>query len=154
MPKLDLTQIELRKGSTYPAPFDKVCEDRTGLGVSDAGGLTQFGAHLMTLAPGSWSSQRHHHSHEDEIVYIISGRPTLYEGDEATTLSPGDITVHPMNDGIGHHIKNETDEPVTYFVVGGRNPASDNVVYPDIDLALPANGTTARVFQTKSGTPY
>jgi len=108
----------------------------------------------MTLAPGAWSSQRHHHSHEDEIVFIVSGHPTLYEGDEGMSLSPGDVTTHPMGNGIGHQMRNETEQDVVYLVVGGRNPETDNCVYPDIDLALPANGSRQRVFQHKDGTAY
>jgi len=154
MPKLDLSQIEPRLGSGYPAPFDEPCKTRTAFQLSDLGGLTQFGANIITLPPGAWSSQRHHHSAEDEVVFIISGSPTLYEGKDGIPLSPGDVTVHPMGDGIGHHMKNETDSDVTFLVVGGRNPETDSGVYPDIDLALPANGTPNRVFQRKNGTPY
>jgi len=62
------------------------------------------------LPPGAWSSQRHHHSAEDELIFIISGHPTLYEGGVGVPLSPGDVTTHPMADGIGHHMKNETDQ--------------------------------------------
>lgn len=154
MPKLDLETLTPRIGSDYPAPFDAPCQSRSGLKLSDAGGLTQFGAHLITLKPGSWSSQRHHHSAEDELVYIISGHPTLYEGTEGLQLSPGDITVHPMGDGIGHHMKNETTTDVTFLVVGGRNPQQDHVIYPDIDLDLPTNGTTDRVYQGKKDRIY
>ena len=38
--------------------------------LSDAGGLRQFGCHIETLPPGTWSSQRHWHSAEDEFLYI------------------------------------------------------------------------------------
>ncbi|GGX73398.1 transcriptional regulator [Litorimonas cladophorae] len=154
MPKLDLSQIEPHIGSNYPAPFDTPCKARSGLRLSEAGEVTQFGANLMTLSPGAWSSQRHHHSTEDEIVMIISGHPTLYESSTGVPLSPGDVTVHPMGNGIGHHMKNETDADVIYLVVGGRNPETDSAVYPDIDLDLPANGTPDRIYQHKDGTPY
>ena len=154
MPKLDLNQISPVKGSTYPAPFDEPCKNRTGLSISDAGGLTQFGAKLVTLVPGAWSSQRHYHSHEDEIIYIVSGHPKLYEDGEAVTLSPGDVTTHPMNDGIAHHMKNETDKDVVYLVIGGRSPETDSVIYPDIDLDLPSNGMPSRRFKRKDGSPY
>jgi len=56
MPKLDLQKIQARIGSTYPAPFDEPCKTRTGLGLSDASGLTQFGAHLVILALGVLSA--------------------------------------------------------------------------------------------------
>lgn len=154
MPKLNLDELDPRIGSNYPAPFDTPCQARSGLRLSEAGGLSQFRANLMTLKPGAWSSQRHHHSAEDEIVYIVSGHPTLYEGANGVTLSPGDITTHPMGDGIGHHMKNETEVDAVYLVIGGRNPETDHAVYPDIDLDLPANGTTERVYQRKDGRFY
>ena len=154
MPKLNLSHIEPRVGDDYPAPFNVPCNARSTLRLSDASGLTQFGANLITLPPGTWSSQRHHHSAEDEIVYIISGHPTLYEGGAPIALSPGDVTAHPMGDGIGHHMKNESDEDVVFLVVGGRNPETDSCVYPDVDLDLPANGTPSRPYQRKDGTPY
>lgn len=154
MPKLDLANLTPRIGSDYPAPFDTPCQERSGLRLSEAGGLTQFGANLITLPPGAWSSQRHHHSHEDEIVFIISGYPTLYEGSEGIALAPGDVTVHPMGDGVAHHMKNESEKAVTYLVIGRRNPQRDSVIYPDIDLDLPANGTSERVYQQKDSSPY
>lgn len=154
MPKLDLSEIEPRQGSDYPAPFHEPCQNRINTPLSDLGGLTQFGASLITLLPGAWSSQRHHHSGEDELVYIISGEPTLYEGSTGIQLKAGDVTAHPMNDGVGHHMKNETSEPVVFFVIGSRKPEQDHVVYPDIDLDLPANGTAKRPYRHKDGTPY
>jgi len=41
--------------------------------LSDAGGLTQFGAFTETLPPGSRSSLRHWHVTEDEFIYMLSG---------------------------------------------------------------------------------
>ena len=43
------------------------------LQLSVAGGITQFGAYLDTLAPGAWSGQRHWHSAEDEFLYVLDG---------------------------------------------------------------------------------
>ena len=45
----------------------------------EAGGLRDFGVNLMTLPPGSWSSQRHWHSDEDEFVYVLEGEVTLID---------------------------------------------------------------------------
>ena len=57
---------------------------------SDSGGLTQFGAFLETLQPGSSSSIRHWHSDEDEMLYMLEGMLTVHEGAETYTLSPGE----------------------------------------------------------------
>ena len=73
MPKLDIAAIAPRKGSIYPAPFAELAKDRLKRALGNAGGLSDFGVNLVTLPPGSWSSQRHWHSAEDELVYILSG---------------------------------------------------------------------------------
>ena len=74
MPKLNLSNIQRRVGDDYPAPYNIPCNARSGLSLSDAAGLTQFGAHLITLPSGTWCSQRHHHSHEDVVFLVIGGR--------------------------------------------------------------------------------
>jgi uncharacterized cupin superfamily protein len=154
MPKINLSALPVKIGSTYPAPFDTPCLDRRRISPGDAGGLTQFGAHIMTLNPGAWSSQRHYHGAEDELVYIISGHPTLIDDAGRQKLSPGDVTTHKAGEANGHHMINETEGPVQYLVIGGRSPENDHAVYPDIDLDLPANGTAQRVYQRKNGAPY
>ena len=150
MPILDLSAITPKTSCGYFAPLDAPCKGRSSLRLSDAGGLTQFGANLITLAPGTWASQRHHHSAEDELVYIISGHPTFIDNDGERVLSPGDVTAHPMGDGNGHHMINRTDEDVTFLVIGTKNAQNDHVRYPDVDLDLPANGTAERVFVKKT----
>ena len=71
------------------------------LHLSDAGGLTRFGAHVQTLRPGSRSSDRHWHEQEDEFLYmdeflyIISGEATVVEEDGVHPLRPGDAACWP-----------------------------------------------------------
>jgi len=153
MPKLDLAKIPEKVGTGYPPPFDAPCLNRTGRDLSTPSGLTQFGARLVTLPPGSWSSQRHWHSHEDELIYIVSGHPTFIDDEGPQTLTPGDFTAHPGGDGNGHHMKNETDEDVMFLVIGARAPDKDHCRYPDVDMDLPCNGTDERVFVRKDGSP-
>lgn len=151
MPKLNLENLDVRIGTGYPSPYDEPCLEREGVDLSTPGGLTQFGARLITLPPGSWSSQRHWHSHEDELVYIVSGHPTFVDDDGPQALSPGDVTTHPGGDSNGHHMMNETDEPVTFLVVGTRAAHLDHCHYSDVDMDLPMNGTDNRIFVRKDG---
>ncbi len=154
MPKISLKDVPETSGTNYPSPFDGPCLDRSKKAVGDFGGLTQFGAHIITLPPGAWSSQRHWHSAEDEMVMILEGHPILIDDHGQTELSPGDITTHPAGDGNGHHMQNLTNEDVRFLIIGSRNPGSDHAHYPDIDLDLPANGTAKRVYRRKDGAPY
>ncbi len=93
MPKIDTSSVPSRKGSGYPSPFDEPCAARTRRRLGNAGDLRDFGVNLMTLPPGSWSSQRHWHSHEDEFVYLLEGELVLIEDGSETVLHPGDCAL-------------------------------------------------------------
>ncbi len=133
MPKLDLHAVQKRKGSGYPSPFDAPCADRVRQRLGDAGGLTDFGVNLMQLPPGSWSSQRHWHSHEDEFVYILQGQLTLIEDGGETVLSAGDCAAFPKGTGNGHHMVNKSSGLAIYLEIGSRQPA-DLTTCSDVDM--------------------
>ena len=154
MPKINSKDIGVMTGATYPQDLNEPCKTRVTRFLSMAGGLTQFGANHVTLPPGCWASQRHHHSAEDEFVYILSGSPTLIDDNGETALKAGDSCAHPAGDGNGHHLINRTDEEVSFLVIGTRNPQKYNGRYPDVDLDLPANGTFIRQQVHKDGTTY
>ncbi len=121
--------------------------------ISDSAGLTQFGAFIEELPPGSRSSHTHWHMEEDEMVLILSGSITLIEGEMETELHPGDAACWKAGDAVGHSMHNRTDAPVRYMVIGTRAPA-DRVTYPDHDRVLifdRANGT--RSYETLDGKP-
>jgi len=154
MPIINLEDVPEISGTTYPAPYDTPCIARRKKAIGDVGGLTQFGAHIITLPPGSWSSQRHWHSTEDEFIMVLESCPTFIDDNGETELVPGNITTHPAGDGNGHHMQNRTEKDVKFLIIGTRNPEADSGHYPDIDLAIPANGTSDRVFTRKDGSPY
>ena len=90
MPKLDLTQVPVKTGSIYPAPYAAMMAGRTSLRLGDAGGLTQFGANLVTLQPGAISSLRHAHQFEDEFVMMAEGELVMIEDEGEELMRPGD----------------------------------------------------------------
>ena len=90
MTKIDIARVPERKGSSYPAPFDKPCAARVRKQLGDAAGLTDFGVNLLRLPPGAWSSQRHWHDAEDEFTYVLSGEVVL-----VTDATETDVTIYP-----------------------------------------------------------
>jgi Uncharacterized conserved protein, contains double-stranded beta-helix domain len=139
--------------SLYPEPFAAMVKNRIRRKLGDHFGLTNFGVNVTSLAPGSISALKHHHSRQDEFIYILSGHPTLVYGDDEYLLSPGDCFGFKANSGIAHQLRNHTAAEVTYIEVGDRLPA-DTVEYPDDDLALvqTADGTWSALH--KDGSPY
>lgn len=100
--------------------------------ISEAGGLTQFGALIETLEPDSRSSIKHWHSGEDELIYVLDGEVTLIEGESETILRPGEAATFKAGEPTGHYLHNRTDQPTRCLVVGTRAPI-DIITCPDHD---------------------
>jgi uncharacterized cupin superfamily protein len=150
MPKIDITAVPERKGTSYPAQFNAPCAQRIRQRLGNAGGLTDFGVNLMRLPPGNWSSQRHWHSHEDEFVYVLEGELLLVEDGAETLLRAGDCAAFSKASGNGHHMINRSDRMAIYLEVGSRHP-DDLTTCSDIDM-MSANKDGR--FVHKDGTPY
>lgn len=100
--------------------------------ISEPAGLTQFGAFIELLPPGSRSSLRHWHSAEDEMVFVLEGEVTLHEGEEATILRAGDAAAFRAGHPVGHYLENAGVATARYLVVGTRAP-TDVITYPEHD---------------------
>lgn len=140
MPKVDLSSLPRIAKSSYPAPFNAAVSGRSWLDIAEAVGLSQFGANLCTVEPGAWSSQRHWHSAEDELVMMVSGRLVLVEDDTETDMGPGDIATFKAGDANGHHLQNRSDAPATFLAIGPNHPEIDVCAYPDIGMVLDRRG--------------
>jgi uncharacterized cupin superfamily protein len=105
------------------------------LPLSDTGGLTQLGAHLVILSPGAGTSARHWHSAEDEIVFVIEGIVTVFTADGAVEIGPGDAGCWPAGIPAPHACANRSDAPATYLVIGAR-VEGDICHYPDTGRRL------------------
>jgi uncharacterized cupin superfamily protein len=74
---------------TEVSPVQGSAEPNQTLWISEAGELTQFGAFIEVLQPGSRSSIKHWHSAEDEMVYVLAGEITVIEGTTETVRAAG-----------------------------------------------------------------
>ena len=134
MPKIDPDGLPENSRSGYLQPYRAAVEGRRWQSIAAAGGLSQFGANLVTLAPGAWSSQRHWHSAEDELVVLLSGTAVLVENDGETPMRPGDIASFKAGVPNGHHLQNRSMEAVVFLAIGTDRPSIDQCHYPDIDM--------------------
>ena len=135
MPKLiDIAAAQTSLGSQYPAPFHEPCAQRCRRRLGDVAGLTQFGVNLTHLPPGTWSSQRHWHTVEDEFIYVLKGELVLVTDAGEETLRAGDCSGFKAGVEDGHHVQNRSNEEVLFLEVGSRRTEEDEAYYPDIDL--------------------
>ena len=151
--RIDAAVVTPVLGSLYPSPYDLPCRARERRRLGDAAGLTQFGVNLLRLAPGSWSSQRHWHSHEDEFVYVLVGVVTLVSDAGEEVLRAGDAAGFKAGEANGHTLQNRSAEDALLLEIGSRDEVQDATTYPDIDLRAPAGGKPA-IFTHRDGTPY
>ena len=149
---LDPVSVTSRVGSTYPAPFGAPLAGREKRALGDALKLTQFGVNLVTLAPGTWSSQRHWHANEDEFIYVLDGEVTLVTDAGEKVLGPGMAAGFPAGKPDGHHLVNRSERPALYLEVDTR-AAYEEAHHSDIDMVARKEGGRF-VFTHKNGDPY
>jgi len=149
MPKLDTA-----RWADQPGVVNRFSGQSDGpyaeLVLGDQAGLTQFGARLERLPPGSRSSHRHWHETEDEFLYVLSGELVLLE-DEESVLRAGEAAAWAAGSPVAHCLENRSGADAVYLVVGTR--ASKGVVhYPDHDVVMHHDGTGRR-FTRGDGSP-
>ena len=148
MPKVNLDAIEKINRTGYPAPFDKEVQRRWAQRLGPIFGLTDYGANVATLEPEAWSSQRHWHEGEDELVVMLEGEAVLVEDEGETVMRPGDVAVFPKGVANGHHFINRSASPCRLIAIG--RPPGAACYYSDIDMMVGADGN----YVHKDGTAY
>jgi uncharacterized cupin superfamily protein len=148
MPKIGLDSLEQTNRTGYPPPFNEPVAGRWQRKVGEVAGLRLLGARHVMLEPGAWSSQRHWHEGEDELLVMLSGGAVLVEDDGETDVGPGDILTRPAGVRNGHHLRNRSSEPCSFVCVSaGTNTGGG---YSDIDMLFTADSR----YVHKDGTPY
>lgn len=156
--KIDLSNVPVERGTTYPSEFRAAVAGRSRQRVGNAAGLKNFGVNLTTLAPGSQSALRHWHAAQDEFIYVVSGELVLITDDGEQLLYLGDMAGFVAGEANGHHLVNRSDVPAVYLEVGDRT-TPDRAEYPDHDLVYApvanesANGAKGQ-FEYRDGRIY
>lgn len=107
-------------------------EDWTGVGARSKRlprGDT-LGATVYQLGPGNWVPFHFHHGSE-ELLIVLSGRPTLRTADGSRQLEPGAAVHFPTGPDGAHALSNETDEAARY-VVASTLHSPEVAEYPDL----------------------
>jgi len=152
MPKIDIANLKVDNSSNYPEPHRQAVLGRFRKRLGNAVGLDQFGVNLTTLKPGAWSSQRHWHETEDELVYMLEGEVVLCEDGGESVLKPGDAAGWKASAPNGHCLINRSDRDAVFLEIGTRSPR-ERAVYSDIDMKVERDASGPRYLH-KSGEPY
>ncbi|MBI3707344.1 MAG: cupin domain-containing protein [Proteobacteria bacterium] len=131
---IDPQTVTPRLGSAYPAPYDRECAGRDRRSLAAALGLKAFNAELWRLPPGTWSSHRHWHSKNDELIYILEGELVLVTDEGERTLRAGMVCGFPAGKPDGHALINRADRDAVIIEIADRE-AGDAVTHTDPALA-------------------
>jgi uncharacterized cupin superfamily protein len=108
-------------------------EDWSGGGAKSrrlVGPSVQLGATVYELGPGNFGVYHFHHGSE-ELLIVLSGRPTLRTPDGERQLAEGEVVHFPNGPDGAHGVRNDTEEQVR-FVVAGIRVSPEIVEYPDL----------------------
>ena len=128
-PLLRAADIEGIPETTFVHPLDANAVRQTR-SLGDATGLTALGVHRVRLAPGSVSTVYHFHHHDEEWIYVLSGRGVAEIGDEKFEVGAGDFMGFVAG-SVPHLLMNPHAEDLVYLV-GGTRPPFDVCDYPRI----------------------
>ena len=92
-------------------------------------GLERIGVNHETIFPGTRSSVPHCHSTDEEFVFVVKGRPSLWLDGHIHELVAGDAVAFPAGTGMAHTFLNNSDEPIELLIVG-EHSSEDKVSYP------------------------
>ena len=123
MPNIDDPNFEEREGA--PEGF-RAFRARIGYEL----GSENIGASVWKLPPGEAAYPYHFHYSDEEILFVLRGRPTLRTPTGTRTVEPGEAVHFPLGEEGAHQISNPTDEEVRFLAVS-TNGAPDIVIYPD-----------------------
>jgi uncharacterized cupin superfamily protein len=111
--------------------------------LSRLAGMGRAHVSLVRLPPGKDSFAYHAHMHEEEWIYIISGRAIAEIDGKSAEVGPGDFMGF-ATPSVPHLLRNTFDEECTYLM-GGEDKPIDVVSYPNLDkrylLMQTPNGT-------------
>ena len=149
MPKLDLDAVPQTNLTGYPPPFDADVEGRWYRRLAPVAGFAKLGASHVTLRPGAYSSQRHWHEGQDELVVVLEGEAVLIEDEGETPVEPGDVLGFAAGVRNGHRLHNRSTRDCVFLAISAGSKAEDSGGYSDIDMVFGPDG-----YAKRDGTPY
>src|SRR5438132_1352639 len=73
-------------------------------------GSEKLGVSLFELAPGCSTFPLHVHHANEELIVVVTGRPTLRKLDGERELEPGEVVACPPGRRGGHRLDNRRSE--------------------------------------------
>ena len=95
-------------------------------------GAERLGASLYEVEPGEATFPYHAHSANEEMLIVVTGRPSLRTPEGWRELDEGDVVAFPLGERGAHQVANRSDRIVRILVVSEMN-SPEVSIYPDSD---------------------
>jgi uncharacterized cupin superfamily protein len=102
--------------------------------LSDAVGMTSLGIHLVRVEPGKETTEFHFHHHEEEFIYILSGKGIAEIGEIQYEVEAGDFMGFTAR-SVPHCMRNPFNMDLVYLM-GGERSHIDICDYPRLRKRL------------------
>jgi uncharacterized cupin superfamily protein len=120
-------------------------------------GSERTGLSLWELPAGESAYPYHWHLAEEELIVVLSGRPSLQTPQGWRELSEGEVVAFPVGEGGAHRISNHGGETVRFLSFSNQQP--DIVVYPESGKVAaferrPDGGGLRKIFRDADAVDY
>jgi len=121
-------------------------------------GSELIGASLFEVPAGEAAYPYHFHYADEELLIVLSGRPSLRSPEGVRELAEGEVVHFPLGEEGAHQILNRSDETATFLAISSSG-RPDIVVYPDADKIgvgerLPKGGGLRAFFRREDRVGY
>ena len=110
-------------------------DDRSGVvrhraAVGRQAGAVGLGATVHELPPGGTAYPYHFHYGNEELIVVLTGRPSLRTPEGERELAEGSVVAFRPGPAGGHQLINRSGEPVRYVMFSTRR-SPEFIEYPD-----------------------
>jgi uncharacterized cupin superfamily protein len=101
-------------------------------------GMKRTGVNLIRIPAGRESFAYHSHQHEEEWIYVLSGRALALIDDVEYEVGAGDFIGFPTP-SVAHHLRNPGPDELVYLV-GGENRENEIADFPKLGKRIVRRG--------------
>jgi uncharacterized cupin superfamily protein len=98
--------------------------------VGRQAGCERLGASVWSIPAGETAYPYHFHLGEEELLFVLSGRPSLRTPSGWRELEEGEVVAFPIGERGAHQFANRTADEVRVLAIS-TGGAPDIVLYPE-----------------------
>ena len=106
-------------------------------------GLKRTGVNLIRIPAGKESFAYHSHQHEEEWIYVLSGKALALIDDVEYEVGTGDFIGFPAP-SVAHHLRNPGPDELVYLV-GGENRDNEIADFPKLGKRIDRRGKDVEI---------